>query len=166
MATQHAPTRSLSRPRTTPAFRAVRWLVGGYLVLSVLTVAAIITLSDIAPNLVNPQAWVRGIIVAATSFLTFAFANRAAKGSPRALLRLRIAVAIILIAVVAVLFFVPLPLWMIIEQAACGALLLATATIIFHKDAAALTRACRNAEPVSRPSSRPKADPLRVTGPR
>jgi hypothetical protein len=118
-----------------PAFRAVRWLVGAYLVLSVLTVAAIIILSSIAPNLVNPQAWVRGIIVAATSFLTFVFANRAAKGNPRALLRLRIVVAVILIAVVAVLFSLHLPLWMVIEQATCGVLLLATATIIFRKDA-------------------------------
>lgn len=96
-----------------------------------LTVAAIITLSAIAPNLVTPQAWVRGIIVAATSVLTFVFANRAAKGSQRALLRLRIAVAVILIAIGAVLFFLSLPLWMIVEQAACGALLLATAVIIF-----------------------------------
>ena len=98
------------------------------------TVAAIIALSGIAPDLVNSQAWVRGIIVAATSVLTFVFANRAAKGSQRALLRLRIAVAVILIAIVAVLFFLPLPLWMIIEQAACGALLLATAIVIFGGD--------------------------------
>jgi hypothetical protein len=133
MATRHASTRSLSRPRTTPAFRAVKWLVGGYLVLSMLTVAAIITLSNIAPSLVSPQAQVRGIIVAATSVLTFGFANRAAKGSPRALLRLRIAVAVILVAIGAVLLLLPLPLWMIIEQAACAALLLATASIIFHK---------------------------------
>jgi heme A synthase len=96
-----------------------------------LTVAAIIALSGIAPDLVNSQAWVRGIIVAATSVLTFVFANRAAKGSQRALLRLRIAVVVILIAIGAVLLFLPLPLWMIVEQATCGALLAATAFIIF-----------------------------------
>lgn len=133
MTTRDSSTESLSHPRITPAFRAVKWLVGAYLVLSMLTVAAITTLSNMAPHLVNPQAWVRGIIVAATSILTFIFANSAAKGNPRALLRLRIVVAIILIAIVAVVLFVPLPLWMIIEQAACGALLLATATIIFRK---------------------------------
>jgi hypothetical protein len=77
-------TRSLSRLRTTSAFRAVEWLVGGYLVLSMLTVVAIITLSDVAPSLVSPQAQVRGIIVAATSVLTFGFANRAAKAAARA----------------------------------------------------------------------------------
>jgi hypothetical protein len=119
------------RQEKIPAFRAVRWLVGAYVALSMLTVAAIITLSDIVPDQVTPQAWVRGIIVAATSALTLIFANRAAKGSQRALLRLRIAVSVILIALGAVLVFVPLPLWMIIEQAACGALLFATAIIIF-----------------------------------
>ena len=131
MTTQTSPAQTLERQRTIPAFRAVRWLVGGYLILSMLTVAAIITLSGIAPDLVTPQAWVRGIIVAATSVLTFLFANRAAKGSQRALLRLRIAVAVILLTIGAVLFFLALPLWMIIEQAACGALLAATAIVIF-----------------------------------
>ena len=130
MTTQTSPTQALGR-RTSPAFGAVRWLVAGYLILSMLTVAAIIVFSRIAPDLVTPQAWVRGIIVAATSILTVIFASRAARGNERALLRLRIAVAVILIAIVAVLFFLPLPLWMIIEQAACGALLLAAAIIIF-----------------------------------
>ena len=64
---------------------AVRWLVGTYLALSVLTVGAIVTLSVVVPSEVNPQAWVRGIIVAATSVLTFIFANRAASGNARAL---------------------------------------------------------------------------------
>ena len=131
MTTRTSPAQTLGHQEKIPAFRAVRWLVGAYLVLSILTVAAIITLSDIAPDLVTPQARVRGIIVAATSVLTFVFANRAARGSVRALLRLRIAVAVILIAIGAVLVFLPLPLWMIIEQAACGALLAATAVIIF-----------------------------------
>jgi hypothetical protein len=113
-------------------FRIVRFLVGTYLFLSFLTVAAVITFSNIAPDQVNPEAWVRGIIVAATSILTFVFANRAAKGQARALLRLRIVVAVILVAIVGVLFFVPLPAWMIVEQAVCGVLLLITALIIFR----------------------------------
>jgi hypothetical protein len=119
------------RPPTTPAFRAVKWLVGAYLAVSVLTVAAIIVFAAIAPGLVTPQASVRAVIVAATSMLTCVFADRAAKGRPRALLRLRVVVAVILIAIGAVLIFVPLPPWMIIEQAFCGALLLATAAIVF-----------------------------------
>ena len=85
----------------------------------------------------NPQAWVRSVIVAATSILTFWFATRAAHGKPRALLQLRIVVPILLIAIIAVLLFLPLPLWMVIEQAVCGLLLLATTIIIFGKGVAA-----------------------------
>jgi hypothetical protein len=115
------------------ALRAVTWLVGAYVVLSVLTVAAIITFSTVAPSLVNPAAQVRGVIVAATSVLTYVFARRAAAGNQRALLRLRIVVAVILVAVVAVLFFVPLPPWMAAEQVACGVLLAATAVLIYGR---------------------------------
>jgi nucleoside permease NupC len=107
-------------------------LVGAYLALSVLTVVAIATLSAVSPDLVNPQAWVRGVIVAATSGLTFLFARRAARGNPRALLRLRIIVVVILVALGGVLFLVPLPGWMLAEQAICGVLLLATAVLIFR----------------------------------
>jgi hypothetical protein len=151
--TQTSTPQNLDRHGTIPAFRAVRWLIGAYLVLSLLTVAAIIALSAMAPDLVVPQAWVRGIIVAATSFLTFVFANRAAKGDLRALLRLRIAVAVILIAIVAVLFFLPLPLWMIIEQATCGALLLAIATIIFGGGRRSADENVPSGEPESRTAS-------------
>ena len=123
---------SAAREPITPAFRAARWLVGAYLVLSCLTVVAVVVLSLTAPSLVTTQAWVRSIIIAATSILTFLFAVRAGRGDDRALLRLRIVVVILLVAVVLVLFFLPLPLWMVIEQAVCGALLLATAIIIFR----------------------------------
>ncbi|WP_426515990.1 hypothetical protein ACPPVQ_15325 [Diaminobutyricibacter sp. McL0618] len=136
MSTQPTRTTQETAGSAAPAFLAVRWLVGAYAVLSILTVLAIVVLQFVAPHLVSPQAWVRGIIIAATSILTFAFARRAAQGSPRALLRLRIVVAILLVAVVAVLFFLPLPVWMVIEQAVCGALLLATALIIFRRQPA------------------------------
>jgi hypothetical protein len=119
--------------RSTPIFRTVKLLIGGYLALSVLTVATVIVLSQADPDLVNPEAWVRSIIVAATSLLTFAFANRAARGKPRALLRLRIVVLIPLVAFAGVLLFLPLPLWMIVEQAVCEVLLLTTAFLIFGR---------------------------------
>lgn len=116
-------------------FRVARLLVGGYVVLSVLTVATVITLSQLAPHQVNPQAWVRSIIVAGTSLLSYRFVVLAGQGAPRALLRLRIVVSILLIAIIAVLFFVPLPLWMVIEQCACGLLLAGTAVVIFRREA-------------------------------
>ncbi|NEN07295.1 hypothetical protein G3T36_15645 [Diaminobutyricibacter tongyongensis] len=140
MSTRTTPSNSATAESTPPGFRAVTWLVGAYAALSLLTMVAIVVLTDLAPHLVSPQAWVRGIIIAATSILTFAFARRAAKGSPRALLRLRIVVGILLVAVVAVLFFLPLPLWMVIEQAVCGVLLLATALIIFRRPPSGATR--------------------------
>ena len=133
MTTKTTPADRAAAASVAPGLRTVTWLVGAYAVLSILTVIAIAILSAVAPDLVSPQAWVRGIIIAATSILTFAFARRAARGSARALLRLRIVVAILLVAVVAVLFFLPLPVWMVVEQAVCGALLLATAIIIFRR---------------------------------
>lgn len=42
---------------------------------------------------------------------------------------------IILVAVVAVLCLVPLPVWMVVEQAMCGALLLVTGVLIFRRAA-------------------------------
>jgi hypothetical protein len=115
--------------------RTARALVGAYLVLSVLTVVALVVLSATAPHLVTNEAWGRGVILAATSILTFGFATRAAKGSARALRGLRVVVVILLVSVLGVLFFLPLPWWMRIEQAACGALLLATAVLVFRRPA-------------------------------
>ena len=126
MTTTHSTTTTDRRTR------AVTWVVGAYVALSALTVVAIAAFARVAPSLVNPQAWVRGVIVAATSVLTLVFARGAAAGSARALLRLRIIVVIILVAIGAVLFLVPLPAWMIAEQIACGVLLLATAVLIFR----------------------------------
>jgi hypothetical protein len=133
MPTQNSSTTHPRPPANKATLQTVKLLVGSYLALSVLTVATVAVLSQLAPDLVNPQAWVRSSIVAATSLLTFRFATQAAHGKPRALLRLRIVVSILLIAIIAVLFFLPLPTWMIIEQGVCGLLLLATTIIIFGK---------------------------------
>jgi hypothetical protein len=135
MTTSNVSSTPETRPANKTPLRAARLLVGGYVALSVLTVATVIVLSRLAPDQVNPQAWVRSIIVAGTSFLTLRFAVLAAQGRPRALLRLRLVVLILLVAIIAVLFFVSLPLWMIVEQSACGLLLAGTAMVIFRRDA-------------------------------
>ncbi|WP_192043573.1 hypothetical protein [Paenibacillus rhizovicinus] len=123
---------STNSQKVSSAFRLVRWLIGAYLVISWSTVVAIIILSNVAPNQVNPEAWVRGIIVALTSVLTFVFAKRASTGKPRALLRLRIVVIVLLIAFTAVLFSLQLPIWMKVEQVICSVVLLLAAIYIFR----------------------------------
>jgi predicted small integral membrane protein len=121
----------MSTPDTIAArstgLRTVRRLVGAYVVLSLATVATIVVLSKVSPGNVNPQAWVRGIIVAGTSLLTLGIARRASPDQPRTLLRLRLVLIIILLAVVGVLFFVALPAWMRVEQGLCGVILLGAA---------------------------------------
>jgi hypothetical protein len=117
--------------------RTAHRLVVGYVILSIATVLVLLLLSFIAPGGVTVEAWVRGVIVAGTSLLTLLFARRARTGGARALLRLRIIVIVLIVAVLGVLFFLPLPLWMVIEQALCGVILVATATQIFRRDASA-----------------------------
>lgn len=118
---------TLRTPSPT-TFRTVKWLVGSYAVLS--TLAMIFAVA--APRFSTPQAEVRAVIVAVTSFLTVLFAARAARGNARALLRLRIIVPIILVAIAAVLAFLPLPGWMVTEQVVCALLLLPVAVLILR----------------------------------
>ncbi|WP_027861770.1 hypothetical protein [Marmoricola sp. URHB0036] len=101
-----------------------RLLVGCYLALSLLTLGAVALLhGDHAA--VNDAVWVRGSIVALTSILMFAFATRAAQGSKGGLVRLRIVSAIMLVAIVVIVSLPdPFPLWLKLEQAVCGVLLL------------------------------------------
>ncbi|GGS90490.1 hypothetical protein ACFFV7_44040 [Nonomuraea spiralis] len=124
------PNSSDALPR--PGLHAAMLLVAAYTTLSLLTIVAIAVLSGVAPSLVTDEAWGRGIIVAATSILTLAFARRAQHGGDRALLRLRIVLVVILVAVVGVLLFLPLPGWMVAEQGVCGILLLAAAILAFR----------------------------------
>jgi len=119
--------------RAAAALRGVRVLVVAYLGVSVLTLAGIIALRNDSAA-VNDAAWVRGVIVVASAALTFSFAHRAAKGSRKAFLRLRIASAIMLVAIV-VIVVLPgtFPLWMKFEQGICGLLLLGVTLIVNGK---------------------------------
>jgi hypothetical protein len=116
---------STDAARTRAAMRGPRLLVAGDLGVSVLTLAAIAVLRD-HTAVVTDAVWVRATIVVGSALLSYAFAVRAARGSRRALLRLRIVSAIMLLAIVAIIA-VPdaFPLWMKIEQGVCGVLLLA-----------------------------------------
>jgi hypothetical protein len=102
------------------SMRHVNLLVGGYLGLSVLTLAAIVLLRD-DPDVVTAAVWVRATIVVASAALLATFSARAARGSRGAYLRLRIASALMLVAIV-VIIAVPgdFPLWLKVEQGVCG----------------------------------------------
>lgn len=111
-------------------FQRVKLLVGGYLALSVLSLVAIVLLRHDAAA-VNSAVWTRGIIVTASALLMLAFTVRAARGSRRAYLRLRIVSAVVVVAI-AVIVSLPgtFPLWMKLEQGACGLLLLGVVAIV------------------------------------
>lgn len=110
--------------RGRAALRSVTALVGSYLGISVLTLVAIIVFRN-NPAIVNIAVWIRGSIVVASATLMFVFAVRASAGAARAFLRVRLISAIMLVAIV-VIIALPgtFPLWMKLEQAICGLLLL------------------------------------------
>ena len=119
-----------THPRTLKAFRGTKRLVGAYVTLSVLTLVAIVLLRG-DPAIVNDAVWVRGTIVVASSLLTLAFAIRAARGSRKAFLRLRIVSGVMLVAIVVILALPgTFPLWLKIEQGVCGLLLLGVVVLV------------------------------------
>jgi hypothetical protein len=124
---------SLNSQRLRTAMAGVRLLVGGYVVLSVLTLVAIILLRD-NTSAVNAAVWTRGTIVVASALLTAAFTARAARGSRRGFLRLRIASAIMVVAIAAIIS-VPgtFPVWMKIEQGVCGLALVGVVLLVNGK---------------------------------
>ena len=130
MITQSRIEEHLNRPATWTAFRSVKPLVGGYLTISVLTLVAIVVLRHHAA-VVNSAVWIRGVIVVASALLMSAFAIRAARGSRRAYLRLRI-VSATMVAAIVVIIALPgtFPLWMKVEQGVCGFLLLGVIGIV------------------------------------
>ncbi|WP_310721104.1 hypothetical protein [Streptomyces lydicus] len=124
---------NLYQPRSRTAFRATKLLVGCYLGISVLTLAAIVLLRGDAA-LVTDAVWVRVVIVVASALLMFVSAVRTARGSRRAYRRLRILSGLMLVAI-AVILAVPgaFPLWLKIEQGVCGLVLLGVAALVNGK---------------------------------
>ncbi|HEY1530864.1 MAG TPA: hypothetical protein VGF80_08615 [Galbitalea sp.] len=112
------------------ALHGVTILVAVYLALSALTLAAIVVFRG-DPAIVNVAAWIRGSFALANAALLFVFARRASDGAPRALLRVRLISAIVLVAVVVIVALpATFPLWMRIEQGACGLVLLAVVLLV------------------------------------
>lgn len=117
------PEEVLGRPRNRAALHRTALLTGGYLLLSALTLAAVVVLRDDSA-LVDDAVWVRSCAVLLSALVTFVCARRAARGSRPAFRRLRILSTAMTVAIVVILA-VPgsFPLWMKLDQAACGLLL-------------------------------------------
>ena len=120
----------LDNARGRTIFRHLRRLAGGYLVLSLATLVAIAVLRN-DRGAVNSAVWIRATIVALSALFTFTFTVRAARGSTRSFLRLRIVSAVMLVAI-ALIIAVPgtFPLWLKLEQAACGLLLVSIVALV------------------------------------
>ncbi|MEU4821437.1 hypothetical protein AB0H37_06155 [Actinomadura sp. NPDC023710] len=111
-------------------FRKVRFLVGCYVALSVLTVVGIGVLSGRGDD-PGDAVWARAVIVVLSSLLTLRFTVRAARGGRRDYLRLRIASAVMLVAIV-VIVSLPgaFPVWLRVEQGVCGLLLFGVVVLV------------------------------------
>jgi hypothetical protein len=118
---------------TRAAFRTVRGLIGVYMALSVATLTAVVVLRN-HHSIVTAPVWVRTSIVVASSLLMAAFAARAARGSRRAFLRLRLVSAIMVVAIV-VIIAIPgsFPVWLKIEQGICGLVLIGVVSVVNGK---------------------------------
>ncbi|MEV8525124.1 hypothetical protein AB0451_13390 [Streptomyces sp. NPDC052000] len=124
---------SLNHPRSLAAFRGTKLLAGGYLAISVLTLAAIALLRNDAAE-VNTAVWVRGSIVVASAFVTYLCAVRVARGSRSAYRRLRIISGAMVVAIAAIIALPgTFPMWLKAEQAVCGLVLIAVAAIVNGK---------------------------------
>ncbi|MCU1679474.1 MAG: putative integral rane protein [Amycolatopsis sp.] len=125
--------KDLNHPRSLTAFRSMKILIIGYFGLSLLTLVAIVLLRN-HTGMVNQAVWVRGTIVAATSLLMLSFAVRAARGSRKGFLRVRITSAAMVVAIV-VIIALPgtFPVWLKIEQAVCGLVLIGVVVVVNGK---------------------------------
>ncbi|WP_425827383.1 hypothetical protein [Streptomyces fractus] len=116
--------------RTAQALRPVKRLVASYLALSAATLVAVVLLRHHA-SVVDDAVWTRTVIVVGSALLTYRFAARAAQGSRGAYRRLRVVTAVMTLAI-AVIVVLPgvFPVWLRVEQSACGLLLLAVVVAI------------------------------------
>ena len=126
---------------TNDRMRTVVRLLLAFLVLSVLTAAAVFLLGD-HPSLVTDAAFVRTPLVALSALALWLIARRAAKGHAGSYRRLRIISIVVLVAIV-VIVALPgfLPVWLRIEQAVCGLIMLAVVILANHREVRTSIRA-------------------------
>jgi len=130
MALLNAPSNKTQSSEIRTNFRVVLLLVSLYTLLN-FGALGVLASQPHGSHSATPSAWIHGIIVAATSLLMASFTVRMARGSARALLRLRITSAIMVVAI-AIIESIPgsFPSWMKIEEGVCGVLLLTVVIMI------------------------------------
>lgn len=104
-----------------------RLLVAAYLGLSLLSVIVVAITGG------NTETWVHTIIITIMAILLFVVAHNMTKGKDKALLRVRIVVAILIPALLITLIVLAIPLWLRIEHALAIVVLVPVALIVFHK---------------------------------
>lgn len=111
------------------SFTPIRVLIAVYAAATAGTIAVLAWWRDDS-RIATPHAWGHAVTVLVFAVVLVAVARRAAAGSRRALLRLRI-IAVVIPVVSVVLVAIPgfLPAWMRIEQAVYGVLLLSVAAL-------------------------------------
>lgn len=129
MTTQNSSSAALDATHGSK-FSRVKALVGTYLGVSAATIVAVVLLRD-NTAMVNAAVWIRSTIVLASALLTLSFVIRAARGSRRAFLRLRIVSAVMVLAI-ATIIALPgtFPVWLKIEQGVCGLILLGVVALV------------------------------------
>ena len=99
-------------------------LLAAVLAISASTVIAVVLMRH-DPALVTPAVWVRTPLVAASAAVLLLFARRAAAGHRGSFRRLRIISMVVLAAIIAVVAWPgAFPVWLRVEQAVCGLLML------------------------------------------
>jgi hypothetical protein len=138
-----------SQPAARDPFRAIRGLLLTYFGVGAAALVAVILLRN-HPAEVNGAAWVRSIIVVGTALILLSAATLAARGHRGAFLRLRI-ISVVTTVAIAAIVAVPgtFPVWLKVEQACCGVIMLGV-VLLANGRAARARFAVRSAERSSR----------------
>lgn len=116
-------------PNAAPEFRTIRTLLLGYLLAGAVALVGAVVMRNHADQ-INSTVWIRAVVVLISAPVFLAITARAARGSAGAFRRLRI-VSIFVAVAIAVIVAVPgmLPLWMRLDQAVCGLLMVGVAVL-------------------------------------
>ena len=116
--------RTVTDPDAREKLHIAKVLLGGYAVVSVLTLLAIVVFSG-DPDIVTDAVWIRGSILVVASLVTFTLGASMAGGSRGSYRRVRI-IALAQVVAIVVIEAIPgsFPVWFKITNGVCGTLLI------------------------------------------